>query len=42
MSHVSEVLGRMSEDELATIAQGLTSLVKAAEAHKGEIKDEHD
>ena len=32
--HMSEVLEHMSMDELATLAQGLTSLVKAAEANE--------
>ena len=41
-SHLSEILARLSVDELATLAQGLTSLVKATEAHEGETKDEHD
>jgi len=34
--YMSEVLERMSGDELATLAQGLTSLVKAAGTHEGE------
>jgi DNA-binding MarR family transcriptional regulator len=42
MSLLSDVLARMSVDELATLAQGIIALVKAAEAHVGEIKDEHD
>ena len=37
--HMSEVLARMSVDELATLAQGFASLVKAVEAHEGENKD---
>lgn len=37
--HVSEVLALMSMDELVTLAQGLTSLVKANEAYKGKGKD---
>jgi DNA-binding MarR family transcriptional regulator len=41
-SHLSEILARLSVDELATLAQGLTSLVKATEAHEGDTKDEHD
>jgi len=40
--HMSEVLACMSVDELAALAQGLTSLVKALEAHEGEIKEEDD
>jgi DNA-binding MarR family transcriptional regulator len=40
--YMSEVLERMSVDELTTLAQGLISLVKAAEAHEEEIKSEHD
>jgi hypothetical protein len=39
---MSEILERLSVGELATLARGLTSLVKAAEAHQGETKDEHD
>jgi DNA-binding MarR family transcriptional regulator len=41
-SYMSEVLAHLSVGELDTLAQGLTSLVKAAEAHEGEIKDKHD
>ena len=37
--HMSEVLTRMSVDELATLAQGFASLVKAVEAHERENKD---
>ena len=37
--HMSEVLALMSMDELVTLAQGLTSLVKANEAYKGRGKD---
>lgn len=37
--HMSEVLARMSVDELATLAQGFASLVKAVEVHEGENKD---
>lgn len=40
--HMSEVLARMSVDELAALAQGFASLVKAAEAHEEEIKEKHD
>ncbi len=40
--YMSEVLARLTADELATLAQGLASLVKAAEAHEGAVKDEHD
>jgi DNA-binding MarR family transcriptional regulator len=40
--YMSEVLERMSMDELAALAQGLTSLVKAAETHEGENKDRPD
>ncbi len=40
--YLSEVLARLSLDELATLAQGLNSLVKAAEAHEGENRHEHD
>ena len=39
--YMSEVLERMSGDELATLAQGLASLVKAAETQDREIKYEH-
>ncbi len=34
IGRASKVLARMSVDELFTLAQGLTSLVKAAEAHE--------
>ena len=37
--HMSEVLARMSVDELATLAQGFASLVKAVEAHERENKE---
>jgi DNA-binding MarR family transcriptional regulator len=37
--HMSEVLALMSMGELVTLAQGLTSLVKANEAYKGKNKD---
>ncbi len=37
--YMSEALARMNEDELATLAQGLTSLVRAVEAHEMESKD---
>jgi DNA-binding MarR family transcriptional regulator len=40
--YLSEILAHLSVGELDTLAQGLASLVKAAEAHEGEIKDEHD
>lgn len=40
--YMSKVLAGLSGDELATLAQGLTSLLKAVRAHEGEIKDEHD
>jgi DNA-binding MarR family transcriptional regulator len=39
---MSDILARLSVDELATLAKGLTSLVKATEAQEGETKDEHD
>jgi DNA-binding MarR family transcriptional regulator len=35
MSRVSDVLARMSENELYTLAQGLTSLVEAARGSQG-------
>ena len=37
--HMSEVLDRMSVGELATLAQGFASLVKATRAYEGENKD---
>jgi DNA-binding MarR family transcriptional regulator len=40
--YLSEVLARLSVDELATLAQGLNSLVKASEAREGENRHEHD
>jgi DNA-binding MarR family transcriptional regulator len=40
-SYLSEVLQSMSVDELTTLAQGLASLVKAAEAQEREVKDEY-
>jgi DNA-binding MarR family transcriptional regulator len=39
--YMSEVLQRMSVSELTTMAQGLASLVKAAEAQEKEVKDKH-
>ena len=36
ISSMSEVLARMSIEELSSLARGLSSLVKAAEVHKGE------
>lgn len=41
-SYLSEVLARLSVDELATLAQGINLLARAAEAREGETKDEHD
>jgi DNA-binding MarR family transcriptional regulator len=40
--YLSEVLARLSVDELATLARGLNSLAKATEAREGEIRHEHD
>jgi DNA-binding MarR family transcriptional regulator len=40
--YMAEILAHLSVDELATLAQGLTSLVKAIETRKGQTKDEHD
>jgi DNA-binding MarR family transcriptional regulator len=37
--YMSEALARMNEDELATLAQGLTALVKAVETYEMESKD---
>jgi DNA-binding MarR family transcriptional regulator len=39
---MSDILARLSADELATLARGLTSLAKATEAQEGETQDEHD
>jgi len=39
--HMSEVLGRMDVNELSILAQGLASLVKAAQAQEEEVKDKH-
>ncbi len=36
ISSMSEVLARMSIEELSSLARGLSSLVKAAELHRGE------
>jgi len=36
--YMSEALAHMSVDELATLAQGFASLVKAVEAHERENK----
>lgn len=40
--YMSEVLTRMNEDELTTLAQGLASLVKAVQTYEEKDKDEHD
>jgi DNA-binding MarR family transcriptional regulator len=40
--YLSEVLVHLSAGELEILAQGLTSLLKAAEAHEGEVKNVHD
>jgi MarR family transcriptional regulator, organic hydroperoxide resistance regulator len=40
--YMSKILARLNEDELATLAQGLTSLVNAIEIQEGKTKDEHD
>jgi len=42
VSSMSDVLARMSVEELFSLARGLSSLVKAAEAHEREIGYEHD
>jgi DNA-binding MarR family transcriptional regulator len=39
---MSDILARLNTDELAVLAKGLTSLVKATEAQEGETQDEHD
>ena len=39
--YMSQVLARLSADELAVLAQGLTSLVKAVEAHEEAVENEH-
>lgn len=41
-SYLSEVLERLSRDELAVVAQGLKLLAGATKAYEGETKDEHD
>jgi DNA-binding MarR family transcriptional regulator len=41
ISHMSEILAHMSLEELSMLAQGLSSLVKAAEAYRKESKDEY-
>lgn len=41
-SYMAKILERLSLAELSTLAQGLAFLVKAAEADKGEMKDEHN
>ncbi|OGO22878.1 MAG: hypothetical protein A2144_02485 [Chloroflexi bacterium RBG_16_50_9] len=40
--YLSELLARLTVDELDILAQGLVSLVKAAEFYEGEIRHEHD
>jgi MarR family transcriptional regulator, organic hydroperoxide resistance regulator len=40
--YMSVILGHLSVEELTTLSQGLTSLVKAIETQKGQTKDEHD
>jgi DNA-binding MarR family transcriptional regulator len=35
-AHLSHILARLSTEELTTIAQGLTALVRAAEVQRGE------
>ncbi len=42
MGRITDLLSRMNVDELTTLVRGLTSLVRAAEAHEGENKDEDD
>jgi DNA-binding MarR family transcriptional regulator len=42
ISSMSEVLARMSVEELSSLSRGLSALVKAAEAHEREIGYEHD
>ncbi len=42
ISQLSGLLAHLSLEELATLAQALSSLVRAAEAYRGEVKDEHD
>jgi len=42
VSTMSDVLAHMSVEELSSLARGLSSLVKAAEAHEREIAYEHD
>jgi len=39
--YLSDVLQRMSVDELTTLAQGVASLARATEAQEKEVKDEH-
>ena len=40
--YMSEVLQRMSVNDLATLSQSLASLVKTVEAHEEAVKDKHD
>jgi len=40
--YLSDILAHLTVDELGIVAQGLASLVKAAEAYEGESKHEHD
>ncbi len=40
--YMSEVLAHMNMEELATLAQGFTALVMAAQAYEEKSKDEHE
>lgn len=41
-SYLAEGLARLSVDELAILARGLSSLARAAETREGETRNEHD
>jgi DNA-binding MarR family transcriptional regulator len=41
ISHLSEVLARMNQEDLSSLARGLSSLAKAAEAYKESTENEH-
>ncbi len=42
ISHMSQILAHLSPEELSCLVHGLTAFVKAAEAHRGESRGEHD
>ncbi len=42
IKHMTRILSSLSLEELAALAKGLSALVRAANAFKGEISDDHD